>query len=117
LPCNRTDPAHQCFRAPVRGVLRYRTGDGTERSREIGRDGSCTGRVAISTRTPAGGVPDRAGVNARYKETFRECLNIVRTLNPDAICEIHYRFHKDKPMNDDLEREATHLFPGVVRTV
>ena len=25
--------------------------------------------------------------NARYKDTFRECLNIVRTLNPDAVCK------------------------------
>jgi hypothetical protein len=58
--------------------------------------------------------PFYAPFNARYKDTFRECLNIVRTLNPEAVCEIHYRFHKDKPMNDDLEREATHLFPGVV---
>lgn len=52
--------------------------------------------------------------NASYKNTFRECFNIVSALNPDAVCEIHYRFHKDKPANDDLEREATHLFPGVV---
>ena len=52
--------------------------------------------------------------NARYKDTLRECLNIVRTLNPDAHCEIHYRFHRDKPANDDLERAATQLFRGVV---
>lgn len=52
--------------------------------------------------------------NARYKNTVRECLNIVSTLNPDAVCEIHYRYHKDKPANDALERSATHLFPGVV---
>jgi hypothetical protein len=52
--------------------------------------------------------------NSRYRDTFRECFNIVRTLNPDAVCEIHYRFHKDKPANDDLERAATQLFRGVV---
>lgn len=52
--------------------------------------------------------------NARYKNTFRECLGIVRSLNPDAVCEIHYRYHTDKPANDILEREAADLFPGVV---
>jgi hypothetical protein len=52
--------------------------------------------------------------NARYKDTIRECLNIVRTLNRTAACEIHYRFYKDKPANNRLEREAVHLFPGVI---
>jgi hypothetical protein len=52
--------------------------------------------------------------NARYKSTFRECLNIVRTLNPDAVCEIHYRYHRDKPTPDDLKREAAHLFRRVI---
>jgi hypothetical protein len=50
--------------------------------------------------------------NGRYKNTFRECLGIIRSLNPDAACEIHYRYHDGKPAPDDLEREATHLFPG-----
>lgn len=52
--------------------------------------------------------------NACYKSTFRECLGIIRSLNPDASCEIHYRYHDDKPAPDALEREAAHLFPGVV---
>jgi hypothetical protein len=52
--------------------------------------------------------------NMRYKNTFRECLKIVRTENPEAVCEIHYRYHENKPANDDLRREAMHLFPGVV---
>ena len=52
--------------------------------------------------------------NVRYKNTFRECLSIVSTLNPNAVCEIHYRFHKDKPANDELERAIGHLFPGVI---
>jgi hypothetical protein len=52
--------------------------------------------------------------NARYKNAFRESLGIIRSLNPDAACEIHYRYHDGKPVNDELEREAAHLFPGVV---
>ena len=52
---------------------------------------------------------------ADYKSTFRECLGIVSSLNPDAACEIHYRYHDDRKLtNDELEREAGHLFPGVV---
>jgi hypothetical protein len=50
----------------------------------------------------------------RYKSIFRECLGIVRSDNPNATCEIHYRYHEDKPANDALKREAAHLFPGVV---
>jgi len=52
--------------------------------------------------------------NARYKSTFRECLGVVEFTEPDAACEIHYRYHDRKPGNDELEREAAHLFPGVV---
>jgi hypothetical protein len=52
--------------------------------------------------------------NARYKSTFRECLGIIRSMNPDASCEIHYRYHDRKPAPDDLEREAAQLFPGVI---
>ena len=52
---------------------------------------------------------------ADYKSTFRECLGIVSSLNPDAACEIYYRYHDDRKLtNDELEREAGHLFPGVV---
>jgi len=52
--------------------------------------------------------------DARYKSTFRECLSIIRLLNPGAACEIHYRYHGHKPANDTLEREAAHLFRGVL---
>ena len=43
-----------------------------------------------------------------------ECFRIIKSLNSDAICEIHYRYHKDKPANDKLEREAANLFSGVI---
>lgn len=49
-----------------------------------------------------------------YKSTFRECLAMVQALNPAAACEIHYRYHADKPTNTELEREAARLFPGVI---
>jgi hypothetical protein len=52
--------------------------------------------------------------NPRYKKTFRECLGIIMSQNSDATCEIHYRYHHDKPANKELEREAAHLFPGVI---
>jgi hypothetical protein len=52
--------------------------------------------------------------NERYKTTIRESLRIVASDNPGASCEIHYRYHHNKPANDALEREAAHLFPGVV---
>ncbi|MDZ4736868.1 MAG: hypothetical protein SGJ07_11030 [Rhodospirillaceae bacterium] len=51
---------------------------------------------------------------AEYKSTFRECLALVKALNPNAVCEIHYRYHDDKPSNVELEREAANLFPGVI---
>ncbi len=52
--------------------------------------------------------------NARYKSTFRECLGIVRSSNPNATCEIHYRYHDREPANSEIEREAKNLFPSVV---
>src|SRR5262249_20179398 len=52
----------------------------------------------------------------RYKSTFRECLAIVKAFNCRAICEIHYRYHDDKPSPTDLEREAVSLFRGVIPT-
>jgi hypothetical protein len=52
--------------------------------------------------------------NARYKSTFRECFRLIKSLNPSASCEIHYRYHDGKPAPDDLEREAGQLFPGVI---
>jgi hypothetical protein len=42
--------------------------------------------------------------NARYKSTFRECLGIVKSFNGDAVCEIHYRYHENKPAYEVLER-------------
>jgi hypothetical protein len=50
----------------------------------------------------------------RYKSTLRECLRIVKALNSGAVCEIHYRYHNDKPSPTDLEREAANLFRGVI---
>ena len=50
----------------------------------------------------------------RYQSTMRECLGIVKTLNPQAICEIHYRYHDDKPSSADLEREAVNIFKNVI---
>lgn len=52
--------------------------------------------------------------NERYKRTLRECLNIVKANNPNAICEIHHRHHDDNPTAADFEREAQSLFRGVV---
>lgn len=52
--------------------------------------------------------------NARFKNTLRECLAVVKAKNPEAVCEIHYRFHKDKPSNFELEKEAANLFIGVI---
>jgi hypothetical protein len=58
--------------------------------------------------------------NPRYKTTFRECFAIIRSLNPDALCEIHYRnnntpTHADKTLTPDaIEREAANVFLGVI---
>lgn len=52
--------------------------------------------------------------NARYKSTLRACLAVVKADNPDAACEIHYRYHNNKPTNVELEREAARLFRGVI---
>ena len=50
----------------------------------------------------------------KYRRTLQACLRIVRDNNPAASCEIHYRFHPDKPANTELEAEAANLFPGTV---
>lgn len=50
----------------------------------------------------------------RYKSTLRACLEIVSNTNPRAACEIHYRYHENKPANAELEREAASLFRGVI---
>ena len=58
--------------------------------------------------------------NARYRNTLRECLGIVSALNPNAICEIHYRNNNmpnrtDKtPTPEAIKREAPNIFPGVI---
>lgn len=50
----------------------------------------------------------------RYKATLRACLSIVRTDNPEATCEIHYRYHPNKACQPEIEREAARQFPGVI---
>jgi hypothetical protein len=52
--------------------------------------------------------------SARYKRTLRECLAIVKALNPKARCEIHYRYHENKPSQEKIQREAANLFKGVI---
>lgn len=52
--------------------------------------------------------------NARYKTTLRACLAVVKADNPSAACEIHYRYHNNKPTNTELEREAASLFNEVI---
>lgn len=52
--------------------------------------------------------------NARYRRTLRACLAVVKVDNPGAVCEIHYRYHDNKPTNAELEREAARLFNGVI---
>ncbi len=49
-----------------------------------------------------------------YIETLRACLEIVSTSHQQSECEVHYRYHRDKPSNDELEREARELFCGVI---
>jgi hypothetical protein len=52
--------------------------------------------------------------NGRYQSTFRACLDIIKSQNSQATCEIHYRYHENKPANGELEREAVRLFKGVI---
>ncbi len=52
--------------------------------------------------------------NQRYKDALRACLRIVRDQNAATVCEIHYRYHPDAPAPQDIEREAEHIFPGVI---
>lgn len=52
--------------------------------------------------------------SARYKSTFRECLDLIKTHNPGSTCEIHYRYHDGKPTPDGFEREAVNLFRGII---
>ena len=52
--------------------------------------------------------------NMGYKRMFFRLLTIVKDLNPRAECEIHYRYHENKPDNADLEGEAAALFGNIV---
>jgi hypothetical protein len=52
--------------------------------------------------------------SARYKSTIRECLSIVKAFNPGASFEIHYRYHDNKPSQQEIQREAGNLFKGVI---
>ncbi len=48
-----------------------------------------------------------------YKKIFLRLLSIVKELNPQAICEVHYRYHEKKPDNSDLARDDF-LFKKIV---
>lgn len=50
--------------------------------------------------------------NVRYRRVIRGCLKIVKQFNANAACELHYRYHPDKPNPADIEREADKLFGG-----
>jgi hypothetical protein len=52
--------------------------------------------------------------NARYKSTLSACLACVKADNPGAACEIHFRYHHNKPTTFELERDALALFYGVI---
>ena len=50
-----------------------------------------------------------------YKRIFFRCLSIVKSMNPKADCEIHYRYSDDRKLtNVELERNANTLFKDVV---
>jgi hypothetical protein len=45
----------------------------------------------------------------------RNLLFFLSNLELEAfLCEIHYRYHDDKPSQVELEREAANLFRGVI---
>lgn len=75
--------------------------------------GALSGFLRVSTRILFVD-PFFAPYNGRYKSTLRACLAVVKADNPDAACEIHYRYHNNKPTNVELEREAAKLFRGVI---
>ncbi|MEW8046219.1 MAG: hypothetical protein AB2805_06995, partial [Candidatus Thiodiazotropha sp.] len=52
--------------------------------------------------------------NRRHKQIFFRLLSIVQDLNPNTVCEIHYRYHENKPANADLERQARALFEHII---
>lgn len=49
-----------------------------------------------------------------HKRVFLRLLTIVKDLNPRAECEIHYRYHPNKPDNADLEDRAAVLFGEII---
>lgn len=52
---------------------------------------------------------------ARYQETLRACLEIVRSSNAEgACCEIHYRDHDTRPPLAMVEREAHRWVGGII---
>jgi hypothetical protein len=50
----------------------------------------------------------------RYQSTFRECLKLIKHVNPTASCEIHHLDRAGQPTAADFEREAKHLFGNVI---
>lgn len=52
--------------------------------------------------------------NARYMSALRECLRVVKTQNPSAVCEIHYRYHESRSSPADIEKSAVQLFPNLI---
>jgi hypothetical protein len=50
----------------------------------------------------------------RYQSTFRECLKVVKSLNPTASCDIHHLDRDGQPSAADFEREAKRLFQHVI---
>lgn len=52
--------------------------------------------------------------NARYKRLLFRCMSIVRDLNSNAVCEVHYRYKDGKPTNVELERDAARIFSNII---
>ena len=50
--------------------------------------------------------PFFAPYERRYKDIFSRLLSIAKELNPQANCEVHYRYHKDNRNNLELGRKA-----------
>ena len=53
--------------------------------------------------------------NMRYKRMFFRFLSIIKYLKPRAECEIHYRYHADRPDVAKLGGEAVALFGDIVQ--
>jgi hypothetical protein len=52
--------------------------------------------------------------NARYQNTVRECLKVLHSANPRAICEIHHLDLSRSPSAEVIEREARAKFSTVI---